>query len=132
MRLFFVLLLGAGLLCFGNLAAGARPYSSQTGSTAPSQALQSIERKLIHIQQNGALSKPDSTPTQITEAEAKAYLASGRLRFPAGVPSVRLQGEPCVITASCRADFDELKAGQHSWKPPLAILGRVDAVVGFT
>jgi len=132
MRLFFVLLLGAGLLCFGNLAAGARPYSSQTGSTAPSQALQSIERKLIHIQQNGALSKPDSTPTQITEAEANAYLASGRLRFPAGVQSVRLQGEPGVITASCRVDFDEFKAGQHSSNPLLAIFSGVHDVLVVT
>ncbi len=133
MRLFLGVLLGlTGLLCIGNLAASASPYSSQTGSMASSQAVQSLERKLNHIQQNGALPKPDPTPTQITETEANAYLASGRAHLPAGVQSVRLQGEPGVITANCRVDFDQFKAGQHNSNPLLAIFSGVHDVVVVT
>ncbi len=132
MRLFFVLLGLGALLCIENLATGASPYSSQTGSMASSQAVQSLERKLIHIQQNSALPKPDSTPTQITEAEANAYLASGRVHLPAGVQSVRLQGELGVITANCRVDFDEFKAGQHNSNPLLTIFSGVHDVVVVT
>jgi hypothetical protein len=131
MRLFFGVLLGlTSLLCIENLAASASP--SQTASMASSQAVQSLERKLIRIQQNGALPKPDPTPTQITETEANAYLASGRVHFPAGVQSVRLQGEAGVITANCRVDFDEFKAGQHNSNPLLAIFSGVHDVVVVT
>ena len=82
-------------------------------------AAQRLQRKLDHIQQNGARQRPDPTPTVLTEEEINAYLASGAVRLPRGVESVRLQGSPGVIAGSARVDFDKLTEGARSANPLL-------------
>ena len=51
------------------------------------------------------------------------------MRLPAGVQSLRLRGEPGLITANCRVDFDEFKAGQRSSNPLLSVFSGVHDVV---
>jgi len=98
--------------------------------TAPDPAaVASMERKLQHIENNAAAAHLDLTPTVITEAEVNAYLASGRVILPQGVQSVHLQGQPGVVTATTRVDFDRLKAGQNSSNPLLSIFSGVHDVV---
>ena len=80
-----------------------------------------MDKKLKHIQQNGTLAKPDPTPTQFTEQEVNDYLASGHIQLPAGVKSVRVQGQPDLITGHARVDFDQLRNGQKSSNPLLSI-----------
>lgn len=94
-----------------------------------SAAVAGMNRKLQHIQTNGALAHPDPAPTEITEQEANAYVASGAVDLPPGMQSVTFQGAPGVITATARVDFDQLKTGTHSSNPLLAIFSGVHDVV---
>ena len=126
MRLISALLFTSiSMAAFANFAAsdGSKPSAENKA------AVESLDRKLSYIQQNGALAHPNSAPTQLTEYEVNAYLASGRVRLPAGVQSLRLRGEPGVITANCRVDFDEFKAGQRSSNPLLSVFSGVHDVV---
>jgi hypothetical protein len=94
-----------------------------------SAAVASMDRKLQRIEANGASAYPDQTPTEFTEEEVNSYLASGRVQLPSGVQSVNFQGEPGVITANTRVDFDQLKAGKRSSNPLLGVFSGVHDVV---
>jgi hypothetical protein len=94
-----------------------------------SQSLQETERKLQHIESNGKLPKPEPTPTTFTEREINAYLASGSVQLPAGVQSARFEGQPGIITATTRVDFDRIKAGVNSSNPLLSVFTGVHDVV---
>jgi hypothetical protein len=104
----------------------ARAASAQAAN-AP--AVQSMEQKLTYIEQNGVSARPNQTPTRMTEQEINAYLASGRLRMPAGVQSLELQGEAGVVTGKSRVDFDQVKAGQRNSNPLLSMFSGVHDVV---
>jgi hypothetical protein len=97
--------------------------SFQTADVARAQA------KLQHIEKNAGIAHPDRTPTEITEQEVNAYFAAGNVKLPAGVESVTFQAHPGVITASCRVDFDQVKAGTHSSNPLLSLFSGVHDVV---
>lgn len=92
----------------------------------------SLDRKVEHIRTNATLPHPDSTPTEITEQEANAYVASDEVKLPPGVRSVTFQGQPGVIIGNSRVDFDQLKAGTHSTNPLLSIFTGVHDVVVTT
>jgi len=79
------------------------------------------ERKLQHIEENGARPDPDPQPTVLTEREVNAYLASGNVKLPAGVKSVRFHARPGVIDATARVDFDEITASRRAANPLLAL-----------
>ena len=98
-------------------------------SATSSAAVSSIERKLQHIQSNGALSHPDQAPTEFTEQEINAYFASGAIKLPDGVQSVTFQGQPEVVIATTRVDFDKIKAGRHSSNPLLSMFSGIHDVV---
>jgi hypothetical protein len=98
-------------------------------SVNSSAAVSSIERKLQHIQSNGGLSRPDQAPTEFTEQEINAYFASGAIKLPAGVQSVNFQGQPDVVVATTRVDFDQIKAGRHSSNPLLSMFSGIHDVV---
>jgi len=102
------------------------------GTDGPRTPAQSAEQKFHYIHANGQREHPDPRPTQLSELEANDYLASGKVRLPAGVQSVRLVGTPGVIQANCRIDFDAVRASSSirihccacfpasmtlSWKP---------------
>jgi hypothetical protein len=94
-----------------------------------SAAVAGMDRKLQRIKANGASAHPDQTPTEFTEEEVNSYLASGRVQLPSGVQSVKFQGEPGVITANTRVDFDQLKAGKRSSNPLLGVFSGIHDVV---
>jgi hypothetical protein len=98
-------------------------------AAAATNPADSTADKLDYIHRNGQRPTPDSRPTQLTEAETNAYLASGRLRLPAGVESVRLVGAPGEITADCRVNFDQVKAGRGNSNPLLHLFSGVHQVV---
>ncbi len=118
MRIACVALLIAALF----LCLGVAPGSSATGPVA------SMERKLRHVDNNGALAHPDPSPTELTEEEVNAYFASGNMDLPAGVESIDFQGEAGLVTATTRVDFDRLK-GASSSNPLLAIFTGIHEVV---
>src|SRR5437868_13419428 len=95
----------------------------------PSSAVASMDRKLQLIETNGASAHPDQTPTEFTEEEVNSYIASGRIQLPVGVQSVKFQGEPGIITANTRVDFDQLKAGRRSSNPLLGMFSGVHDVI---
>jgi hypothetical protein len=102
--------------------------SAQTASN--SAALASCNRKLEHIEKNGALAHPDQAPTVLTESEINALLASREIELPEGVQSLKLHGQPGVVTANTRVDFDRLKAGASSSNPLLSMFsGTHDVIV---
>jgi hypothetical protein len=106
------------------------PYSSaQTRN--PTQAA-SFQRKLDHVQSNGARPHPDTAPTEFSEQEINAYFASGNVKLPAGVQSVAFQEQPGVIIGNSRVDFDQLKTGKNSYNPLLSIFSGVHDVVATT
>jgi hypothetical protein len=98
-------------------------------SSKSSPPVNSMERKLQHVQSNGALTHPDQTPTEFTEQEVNAYVASGAIKLPAGVQSVNFQGQPEVVIATTRVDFDQLKAGRRSSNPLLSMFSGIHDVV---
>jgi hypothetical protein len=89
----------------------------------------SMERKLQYVKQNGGQATPDPKPTEFTEQEVNAYVASGRVKLPAGVQSVRFEGQPNVIHGIARVDFDQLKSERSSSNPLLSIFSGVHDVV---
>ncbi len=102
---------------------------AQTESSSNSGAVASMERKLQRVQSNGALAHPDQTPTEFTEQEINAYFAAGKINLPAGVRSVTFQGQPGIVTATTRVDFDQLKSGRNSSNPLLSVFSGVHDVV---
>ena len=88
----------------------------------------SAAQKLAHIQRNGMQQKPDQTPVVLTEAELNAYFAEGRVKLPKGVKSVHFKSEPGIVTANTEINFDEVRAGQESSNPLLAIFSGVHDV----
>lgn len=103
---------------------------AQTRSAPNPAAVASFERKLQHVESNGAQPRPDPSSTEFSEQEINAYFASGGVKLPAGVRSVVFQEQPGMVIGTARVDFDELKAGRNSYHPLLSIFsGLHDAVV---
>jgi len=88
-----------------------------------------MKLKLGHLQANGRLAHPNPNPTTFTEQEANAYLASGEVKLPVGVQSVKLQGAPGIITGEAQVDFDRIREGTHSSNPLLSIFSGIHNVV---
>ena len=125
MRCFLNLLLAA--ITFFTLTKA--PMAQVNPSSKSSPAVSSMERKLQHVQSNGTLAHPDQTPTEFTEQEVNAYVASGAIKLPAGVESVNFQVQPEVVIATARVDFDQLKAGRRSSNPLLSMFSGIHDVV---
>jgi hypothetical protein len=106
------------------LTTAVRPLSAQNPG-----AVVSTERKLDHVESKAKLIHPDPKPTEFTEQEINAYLASGAVQFPAGVQSARFQEQPGVVTANTRVDFDRLRAGINSSNPLLSVFTGVHDVI---
>jgi hypothetical protein len=98
-------------------------------TSVDSAAVAGMERKLKHIESNGALPHPDQAPTEFTEHEINSYLASGKVKLPVGVRSIHLDGQSEVVTGTARVDFDQLKAGQRSSNPLLSVFTGIHDVV---
>jgi hypothetical protein len=105
---------------------------TQTRSAAHSAAYASMQRKLQHVENNARQPHPDPTPTEFTEQEVNAYLASGDIQFPAGVQSAELHAQPGVVNGLSRVDFDQVKAGRSSANPLLAVFTGVHDVQVMT
>jgi hypothetical protein len=103
--------------------------AAQSRPVLNSAAVASMDRKLQRIETNGASAHPDQTPTEFTEEEINSYIASGKIQLPSGVQSVKFQGEPGVIIANTRVDFDQLKAGRNSSNPLLGVFTGIHDVV---
>ncbi len=95
---------------------------------AGNPAVESMQRKLDRIQSNGEQAHPRPLTTVMTEQEVNAYVASGRVRLPRGVQSVRFSGQPGVVDSWARVDFDQLTAGQRSANPLLSMFSGVHDV----
>jgi hypothetical protein len=106
------------------------PHSlAQTRSVPNPARVASFERKLQHLQSNGAQPHPDPSPMELSEQEINAYFASGNVDLPAGVRSVVFQEQPGMIIGTARVDFDQLKAGKNSYNPLLSIFSGLHDVV---
>jgi hypothetical protein len=100
-----------------------------SAAESPRTPAQSAEQKFHYIHANGLRAHPDPRPTQLSEQEVNAYLASGKVRLPAGVQSVRLVGTPGVIQANCRIDFDAFRASRTNSSPLLHLFSGIHEVV---
>jgi hypothetical protein len=113
------------ILSSAAVAAG----NPKPGSANPPSDAASMEQKLHHLGANAHSAHPDPAPTTFTEQEVNAYLASGKVKLPAGVQSVNLQGTPGVITGAAKVDFDRIREGSHSSNPLLSMFSGVHDVV---
>lgn len=120
MKLAAIIFLGAFCLA----AVAARPNAP----AANNSAVESMQGKLDRIQANGEQANPRPLTTVMTEQEVNAYVASGRVRMPKGVQSLRFSGQPGVIDSWARVDFDQLTAGQRSANPLLSMFSGVHDV----
>jgi hypothetical protein len=108
----------------------ADPGRPQPPGAQSHRLADSMQVKLDHIRDNGQLPHPDQAPTVMTEEEVNDYLNSGKVQLPQGVKKVTLQGRSGVVTGFVNVDFDEIRSGQRSSNPLLAIFsGRHDARV---
>ncbi len=109
------------------------PHSLAQARSAPNSApVASFERKLQHVQSNGAQLHPDPSTTEFSEQEINAYFASGNVKLPIGVQSVVFQEQPGMVIGTSRVDFDQLKAGKNSYNPLLSIFSGLHEVVVTT
>lgn len=88
-----------------------------------------MEQKLHRIEGNGRSPQPDPAPTIFTEQEVNAYLASDNVTLPAGVQSVKLEGQPGIITGRAHVDFDRIREGIRLSNPLLSIFSGVHDIV---
>ncbi len=95
---------------------------------ATESAAASAQRKVDHLEANGALPHPDPAPTEFTEQEINAYIASGKVRLPEGVQSVHLVGVDGTVTGTARVDFDQVKTGRKSSNPLLSMFSGIHEV----
>jgi hypothetical protein len=102
---------------------------AQTRSAPNPSLVASFERKLQHLQSNGAQGRPDPSPTEFSEQEINAYFAAGKVQLPAGVQSVVFLGQPGIVIGTARVDFDQLKAGKNSFNPLLSVFSGLHDVV---
>ena len=106
------------------------PHSlAQTRSVPNPARVASFQRKLQHLQSNGAQPHPDPSPMELSEQEINAYFASGNVELPAGVRSAVFQEQPGMIIGTARVDFDQLKATKNSYNPLLSIFSGLHDVV---
>jgi hypothetical protein len=115
-------------------AVGERPPHVPEANSLPDTRLTaSMQIKLDHIQQNGQRSRPDQSPTVMSEEEVNDYMASGHIEMPKGVKKLRFEGRSGVVTAFLNVDFDELRDGQKTANPMLSVFsGRHDVRVEAT
>ncbi len=109
-----------------SFASSPGPALEQNRVATPSSGsghrlAESLQRKLDYIRDNAAQVHPSKTPTIMTEEEVNDYFASGRVKLPQGVKKVTLQGRSGVVTGFLTVDFDEIRSGQRSSNPLLAI-----------
>ncbi len=116
----------AAVLVFAQAPKQAPPASATEQMYR--SAADSAQRKLDRIRSNGAKSKPDQTPTVLTEREINSYLMSGRVKLPTGVRSVQFIGDPGVIRTTAVIDFDRITAQQRSNNPLLQLFSGVHDV----
>jgi len=88
----------------------------------------SAERKFDHIEQNGKLAHPDSTPTVLTEREINAWFSSGQADLPKGVRNLKLQADPGIIHGTADVDFDQVTGGRYSANPLMSLFSGVHQV----
>ena len=122
----------AVLLVLGTLIVLPPDSSSQARSNVNADRVAACERKLQHVQSNGALAHPDPSPTEFAEQEINAYFASGKVELPAGVQSVAFQEQPGIVIGTSRVDFDQLKAGKNTYNPLLSVFSGLHDVVVAT
>ena len=91
-------------------------------------AAHSAQRKFDHIEQNGKLAHPDSTPTVLTEREINAWFSSGQADLPQGVRNLKLQADPGAIHGTADVDFDQVTGGRYSANPLMALFSGVHQV----
>ena len=119
------------LLFLAMLGSAQAPQATPPASATAQMyraAADSAARKLAHIRQNGARSKPDQTPTVFTEREINSYIAEGRLKLPNGVRSVQFTGQPGVIQTTTVVDFDRITEQRGTQNPLLALFTGVHTV----
>ncbi len=104
------------------------------GATFPGMAREGsakgqMDSKLAYLHSNSLRAHPDPKPTIFTEQEINSFIAGGGLTLPAGVKSVRFEGQPGVITAYAKVDFDQVRAGSRSMNPLLSVFSGIHDVV---
>jgi len=100
--------------------------AQQTGPASGAQsdndsAARIAQHKFDHIRENAARSKPEKTPTVLTENEINAWLASGRAQLPEGVKRLQVHGEPGIVNGTALVDFDQVTHGRYSGNPFMSI-----------
>jgi hypothetical protein len=88
-----------------------------------------MQRKLDYLRRNAARPRPDPAPTQFTEQEINAYIASGAVKLPAGVKSLRMTGSIGVVTGYAKVNFEDVSAGRRSSSPLLRLFSGVHDVM---
>ena len=103
-------------------AAAQPPLSAaQINSASGHRLADSMQVKLDHIRQNGQQPRPNQMPTVMSEEEVNDYIASDHIELPKGVTKLRFEGRSGVVTAFLNVDFDEIRGGQKSPNPMLAL-----------
>lgn len=122
-RIFLTVLLVASVIFIVKEGpASAQPSSvAQANSTSGHRLADSMQAKLDHIRQNGEQQRPNQMPTVMTEEEVNDYVASDHIELPKGVTKLRFEGRSGVVTAFLNVDFDEIRGGQKSPNPMLAV-----------
>lgn len=107
---------------------GAGPPASSATEAMYRAVAASADAKFRHIETNGASSRPDPTPTVLTEREINAYMSSGNVKLPKGVTHLRFSGAAGAVTTNALVDFDKVTAGKAASNPLMPLFSGVHEV----
>ena len=113
------------------VAAAQQPRAGSATQAMYNAEAQSAARKFQHVERNAQRSRPDQTPTAVTQREINSYLASGQVQLPDGVKHVDFVIDPGRGHASARVDFDEITKGRYSGNPLMSLFKGVHEVVVY-
>jgi len=115
------LITGPVILVLASSLAGAQPQASTLSHSA--------QTKLDYLASNAARQHPDPKPTELSQEEINAYFASGAVKLPAGVQSLRTALHSDRILGTATVDFDKVRAGRNQNNPLLSMFSGVHQVL---
>lgn len=113
------------------VAAAQQPRAGSATQAMYNAEAQSAAHKFQHIEQNAQRSRPDQTPTVVSEREINSYLLSGQVQLPDGVKHVDFVIDSGRGHATARVDFDQITKGRYSGNPLMALFKGVHEVVVY-
>jgi len=110
------------------VAPQAAAPARNSAATPAATLADSMSAKLAQLSANGKSTPPAPRTTELSQQEANAYFAAGRLKLPAGVTNLRCEIHDGYVIGTANVDFDKIREGRHVTNPLLSMFTGVHDV----